>query len=169
MGCYSDSFLQPLLCSTRINNSVMQPISRQWIGKHIPVTPNTHRTIELLLETVFSTCSVHSGYKEDNWGGPVSFQLSVGSQPVKRGLGGWCEMAASLGVSCYLTWVLHWRLWWSNLRAWSWRIFSLRSHCQGSAGEDKAGFKKLSGCCGDLWIVEISGSAVTTYGSEWCV
>jgi hypothetical protein len=42
---------------------------------------------------------VHSGYKEDNWGDPVSFELSVGSQPMKRILRGWCEMAASLGVS----------------------------------------------------------------------
>jgi hypothetical protein len=28
--------------------------------------------IELLLETVFSVHSVQSGYKEDNWGVPVS-------------------------------------------------------------------------------------------------
>jgi hypothetical protein len=27
---------------------------------------------------------------------------SVESQPVKRRLGGWCEMAASQGVSCQL-------------------------------------------------------------------
>jgi hypothetical protein len=29
-------------------------------------------TIELLLETVFPTRSVERGYKEDNWGDPVS-------------------------------------------------------------------------------------------------
>jgi hypothetical protein len=29
--------------------------------------------------------------------------------------------------------------------------------------------KRLSGCCGDLWIVEISGGAVITCSSESCV
>jgi hypothetical protein len=32
--------------------------------------------LELLLETVFSTRSMQSGYKEDNWGDPVSCQLT---------------------------------------------------------------------------------------------
>jgi hypothetical protein len=27
------------------------------------------------------------------------------------------------------------------------------------AGEDTASWKMLSGCCGDLWVVEISGGA----------
>jgi hypothetical protein len=35
-------------------------------GKHASTT------IELLLETVFSTRSVQRGYKEDNWGDPVA-------------------------------------------------------------------------------------------------
>jgi hypothetical protein len=36
-----------------------------------------HTTIELLLETLFSTTqSIQSGYKEDNWDGPVSCQLT---------------------------------------------------------------------------------------------
>jgi hypothetical protein len=46
---------------------------------------------------VFSTQSVQSGYNLDNWGDSV--QLLVESQPVKRRLGGWCEMDASLAVS----------------------------------------------------------------------
>jgi hypothetical protein len=29
--------------------------------------------------------------------------------------------------------------------------------------------KKLSWCCGDLWIVEISSGAVSTCSSEWCI
>jgi hypothetical protein len=33
---------------------------------------NTPTTIELLLEAVFSLRSVRNGYKEDNWGDPVS-------------------------------------------------------------------------------------------------
>jgi hypothetical protein len=35
-----------------INNGVMQPVSRQRIGKHVPAVANMHATIELLLETV---------------------------------------------------------------------------------------------------------------------
>jgi hypothetical protein len=50
----------------------MQLISRQRIGKHVPAATNTYTTIEILLETVFSTRSVQSGFKEDNWGDPVS-------------------------------------------------------------------------------------------------
>jgi hypothetical protein len=76
----------------------MQPVSRQQIGKHIPAAMNMNTTTELLLETVFSTRSVQSGYKEDNWGNPFS-QLSVKRQPVKRRLGDWCEMTARLEVS----------------------------------------------------------------------
>jgi hypothetical protein len=36
----------------------MQPVSRQRIGKHIPAATNKNTTIELVLETVFSTQSV---------------------------------------------------------------------------------------------------------------
>jgi hypothetical protein len=43
----------------------MQPVSKQQIGKHASIT------IELLLETVFPSQSLQSGYKEDNWGNPV--------------------------------------------------------------------------------------------------
>jgi hypothetical protein len=70
--------VQQLLCNRRINNGVMQPLSRQWIGNHVPAVVNTNTTIELLLETVFSTWCLQSGYKEDNWGDPVvSRQLKV--------------------------------------------------------------------------------------------
>jgi hypothetical protein len=51
----------------------MQPVSRQWIGKHVPAANNTHATIELLLETVFYTRFVRRGCKEDNWGDPVVY------------------------------------------------------------------------------------------------
>jgi hypothetical protein len=50
----------------RITSGVVQPVSRQWICKHVPAATNTHATIELLLETVFSTRSVKMGCKEDN-------------------------------------------------------------------------------------------------------
>jgi hypothetical protein len=29
----------------------MQPVSKQWLGKHVPTETNTHATIEVLLET----------------------------------------------------------------------------------------------------------------------
>jgi hypothetical protein len=66
---------------------VMQPISRQRIGKHVAATI-THATIELLLETVFSVQSVQRGYKEDNWGDPVSWELSSAREVEKRWLSG---------------------------------------------------------------------------------
>jgi hypothetical protein len=67
--------VQPLLCNRRLNNGEPLPVSRQRIGKHLPVKTNTYKTVELLLETVFSTQSVQIGYKEDNWGYPVGYQL----------------------------------------------------------------------------------------------
>jgi hypothetical protein len=50
--------------------------SEQRIGKH------ASKTIELLLETVFSIRSVHSGYKEDSRGDSV--QLKVERPAVKK-------------------------------------------------------------------------------------
>jgi hypothetical protein len=43
----------------------MQPVSRQRIGKHVSAATNMYM-IELLLEVMFSTLYVRSGYKEDN-------------------------------------------------------------------------------------------------------
>jgi hypothetical protein len=54
----------------------MQSLSKQQIGKHFPAVTNTYTTIELLLETVFYTRSVQSGYKEDNSGELVSCLLT---------------------------------------------------------------------------------------------
>jgi hypothetical protein len=56
------------------NYSVMQPISRQRISKHVPAATIMNTTLELLLETVFFTWPVQSGYKEDNFGDPVSWK-----------------------------------------------------------------------------------------------
>jgi hypothetical protein len=67
----------------------MQPVSRHRIGKHVPAATNTHTTIELLLETVFSTRPVQSGYKEDNWGNPVnSARVEAGSNTPSEYVGG---------------------------------------------------------------------------------
>jgi hypothetical protein len=38
--------VQPLLCNRRINNSVVQPVSRQRIGKRVPAAMVTHATGE---------------------------------------------------------------------------------------------------------------------------
>jgi hypothetical protein len=53
-----------------------------------------------------------------------------------------------------------------GLSAWSVRISTARSRCQGTAGEDTAGWKKLSGCCGNLWIVKIIGGTVIACSPE---
>jgi hypothetical protein len=45
----------------------------------------------------------------------------------------------------------------------------VRSHWQGMADEDTSGWKKLSGCCSYLWIVEISSDAIIACSSELCV
>jgi hypothetical protein len=45
---------------------------------------NTHAITELLLETVFSTWSVQTGYKEDNCGDPESWELSSAGEAEKR-------------------------------------------------------------------------------------
>jgi hypothetical protein len=63
--------------------------------------------------------------------------------------------------------VLHGSLWREDLRAWSWRISTVTSRCQEAASEDTADWKMLSGRCGNLWIVKISGVAVTACSSEW--
>jgi hypothetical protein len=67
-----------------MNNGVMQSVSRQRIGTHVPAATNTDTTIELLLETVFSSRYVQSGYKEDNWGGPVSIPCGGGVEYLHR-------------------------------------------------------------------------------------
>jgi hypothetical protein len=54
----------------------MQPVWRQWVGKHIPMIMNIHAAIELLLEMVFYTPSLQRGCKEGIWGDPLSWELS---------------------------------------------------------------------------------------------
>jgi hypothetical protein len=41
--------------------------------------------------------------------------------------------------------------------------------CQRTTCEDTAGWQRLSGCCDDLRIVEISGGTVIACNSESCV
>jgi hypothetical protein len=67
------------------------------------------------------------------------------------------------------SWFLYGSLWREDLCAWSWRISTVRCRCQGTPGKALTGWKKLSGCCVDLWISEISGGAVIACSSESCV
>jgi hypothetical protein len=66
------------------------------------------------------------------------------------------------------SWVLYESLWSKDLSAWSSRITTARGRCQGTAGENTAGRIRLSVCCGDLWIMKISGGAVITCTYELC-
>jgi hypothetical protein len=64
---------QPLLK----NDSETTFVSRQRLDKHVPVATDTHETIEVLLETVFSARNC-----KDSWGKEVSF---VWESEKKRG------------------------------------------------------------------------------------
>jgi hypothetical protein len=59
---------QPLLA----NGSETTFVSIQRLGKQVPAAMDTHVTIEVLLEILFSTRSVQRRYKEDNWRNRVS-------------------------------------------------------------------------------------------------
>jgi hypothetical protein len=72
-------------------------VSRQQLGKHVPAVTNTQTTIVLLLETVFSTRSEQTGYKEDSWGDPVSCELSCTREAEKR----WCYSSVDNSVLGY--------------------------------------------------------------------
>jgi hypothetical protein len=47
-------------------------ITRQRLGKQVPAATYTHATIEVLLETMFSTRSVPRSYQKDNWDNQVN-------------------------------------------------------------------------------------------------
>jgi hypothetical protein len=79
--------MDPLLGKDLETNNETTVVAMQQHGKH----PSA--TMELLLQTVFSTRSMQRGYEEDNW-----VTKLVESQPVKRRLGGWYEMVTSLPV-----------------------------------------------------------------------
>jgi hypothetical protein len=127
-------------------------LSGQWLSKHIPAAAVMHATGE----TGCCLRSLGRSVKKKRTG--ATSQLSSAREAEKR----WC-------YSWQLSWVLHGRLCQEDLSAWSWRISTVRSRHQGTAGEDTADWKRLSRCCGDLWIVEISSGAVITCSSAWCV
>jgi hypothetical protein len=60
---------------------------------HVKAAADTHTTIEELLEAVFSMRSVPRLYNE------CQLQLEKSLETTVKIVGGWCEMAASLGVN----------------------------------------------------------------------
>jgi hypothetical protein len=105
------------------------------------------------------------------WESSVAFRLSVEGQAVKRRLGGWFEMAASLGPS-QLTRILHGRDIRRTVTTWAREAEEcplLKAVARERLLKTQQDVKRLSGCCGDLWIVKISSGAVITCSSEWCV
>jgi hypothetical protein len=74
-GQVSLTLITPLLCRpsctlTHTHHAIAivacRTVSRQWLAKQVPAATDTHSTIEVLLETVFSSQSVQRRYKEDN-------------------------------------------------------------------------------------------------------
>lgn len=58
--------VKPAICTQQQHNNVMQPVSKQRMGKRASTT------IELMLETEFSIWFVQSGLKEYKWGNPAN-------------------------------------------------------------------------------------------------
>jgi hypothetical protein len=54
-------------------------------GKHVHAVTNTHATIVTVGKGVLYSVRAR-GYKEDNWGDPVSSELSSAREAVKIGL-----------------------------------------------------------------------------------
>jgi hypothetical protein len=52
--------------TTKHNTVACRAVSRQRLATHVPAAEDTHATIQVLSETMFSTRSVQRGYK-DNW------------------------------------------------------------------------------------------------------
>jgi hypothetical protein len=129
----------PLLCDVHEIGEYTRDVSRQRLGKHIPTAMNWHATTGVLLKM---------GY----------FYVVCAKELCWR----------QLGQSSQLI-VLHGSLWREDMSMWSWRISTVRSHCQKTAGEDTVGWKRLHRCCGDLWIVEISDITVITCTYKSCV
>jgi hypothetical protein len=154
----------------------MQTFSLQRLGKHVLGETNTHTTEErcfrcgprrgVILKTINLTSSVEwseENYLVGEWESSVEgWQLSWALQERLRRDGAIVEFTVdNSSVAGYS----HDS---NQVRAGSWRTFTVRNRCCGTAVEDTAGWKILSGCCGDLWIVESSDIAVITCSSEWC-
>jgi hypothetical protein len=111
------------------NGSETTFVSKRQLGKHVPATTGKHTTIEILLETAFSTRSVQRDYKEDSGGNRV---ISVRESVRKRG--SWKGAADQRG-----------------LKRGSRRVVDFRNRYQETTSEDTAGWKRLVKCENQLW------------------
>jgi hypothetical protein len=66
-----------LPCNESEISKYIRAVSRQWLYKHVPAATDTHATIKVLFEMVFSTGSGQRSYKEGN----LSKNNSVGREP----------------------------------------------------------------------------------------
>jgi hypothetical protein len=60
----TDNGTTPVAGQQILHKQEQGAVSRQRLGKHIPAATDTHATVEVLLETVFCSQSMQSGYKE---------------------------------------------------------------------------------------------------------
>jgi hypothetical protein len=103
-------------------------VSTQRLGKHVPTATDTRATIEVLLETLFSTRSVPKSYKEANWG----YQASSVRESVKKRWS-WNGAAGQ-----------------RILEPGSSGIDIVRNRYQETSNEDTDVFKRLRMCSSDL-------------------
>jgi hypothetical protein len=112
-------------------NIVMRrAVSRQRLCEHVPTPTDTYAGIEVLLETVFSTRSVPRSYKDGSWDNRFSSLRELWGKEAVRREPPFREYSI----------------------AWSWRISTVRSRYHWTAGEDAAGWKRLSERC--VWFVK---------------
>jgi hypothetical protein len=130
-------------------------VAKQWLCKQRPFLGNGSVNTFQLLGSIFiimqqldynkrkkgvSTCSVPRSYLEDSWGDLVSsVEFCTGDFEEKT----WALEAEESQLLEVVT-----------------RERLLKTQQAG---------KRLSWCCDDLWIVEISGDSVLTCSSDWCV
>jgi hypothetical protein len=149
MASIRECKINPLLCNRRISK-------RPFLGNGSVDTPTT---IEDLLKAVISVRSAPRLYNVDHrpaeliieresWESAVQFRsghLEVSSWQLAAGnwdiIGSWQLWLGIEGTRR----VLHGRLGQEDLSVGSWRISTVRSHCQGAADWDTAGCESLAG------------------------
>jgi hypothetical protein len=125
---------------------------------------NASTTTWLLMESVFSIRSVQHGYKEGNWSNPISWGVAVQLSSAKEAEKRWCY-----------SWVVtdkEFCVGGCDKRTWSGEVEEsplLEAVARERLLQIQQAGKILSGCCGGLWSMAISDSAVTACSSEWCV
>jgi hypothetical protein len=141
--------------------------ARQRLDEHIPMVTNMQATKEELLETMFPVGTAPRLYNEEprpaegiTESAECRVQLSSWSEAEKRRRSSSVE-----GTDGRQFWirVAEGRTWEREAEESPLLEAVARNHWR-----RQAGWKRLSGCYGELWIVHISGSTVITCSSE-CV